>query len=55
MIRKIKSYMTLKYLDYAFTDTVSGNSVNYYEDCYGDIWLKESRWGFFAVLSEYSK
>ena len=49
MIKKIKSYLSLKRTAYAFTDSVSGKAVYYYEDCYGDIWMKDSRWGFFAV------
>ena len=49
MIRKIKSYLTLRRVAYAFTDIVAGKAVYYYEDCYGDTDLKDSRWSFFAV------
>jgi hypothetical protein len=47
MIRSIKSYLSLKRIGYAFTDTVDGRGVYYYRDCYGDIWMKNSRWGLF--------
>lgn len=51
MIKAIKSYLSLERIAYAFTDTVSGKVVYYYRDCYGDVWMKESRWGMFRVLS----
>lgn len=49
MLRNLKSYLTLSRTAYAFTDTVSGKAVYYYEDCYGDVYLKDSRWSLFAV------
>ena len=49
MIRKIKSYFTLKFRYSAFIDVVSGKMVNVYADCFGDLWLKDSRWSLFRV------
>ena len=51
MMRKIKSYFSLVNQGYAFTDTVSGKPVNYYKDCYGDWYMKESRWSPFSVVA----
>lgn len=51
MIRSIKSYLSLKRIGYAFTDTVDGQGVYYYRDCYEDIWMKNSRWGLFRCGS----
>ena len=48
-MKSIRSYFTLKYTGHAFTDTVSGKGVKYYRDCFGDVWMKESRWGLFRV------
>ena len=49
MLKSLKSYLTLKRTGYAFTDAVDGSPVYYYKDCYGDVWLKNSRWGTFKV------
>jgi hypothetical protein len=49
MIKKIKSYFTLEFHYRCFIDTVSGKYVNVYMDCYGDLYMKDGRWAFFAV------
>lgn len=49
MIKKIKSYITLEFYYECFTDVVSGKKVNMYIDCFGDLYLKDSRWSFFSV------
>lgn len=49
MIKAIKSYLSLKRIRDAFTDKVSGKVVCIYKDCYGNEWLKDSRWSFFKV------
>jgi hypothetical protein len=49
MVRAIKSYLSLKRIGYAFTDKVDGAGVYYYKDCYGVVYLKNSRWGLFKV------
>jgi len=51
MIKAVKSYFTLQFHYSAFTDVVSGKMVNVYVDCYGDLWLKDSRWSLFKVKS----
>lgn len=50
MINSIKSYWTLKYVSFAFSDCVSGEAVNVYIDCFGVEFLKNSRWGLFKVV-----
>lgn len=52
MKNSLKSYFSLLLLGYAFTDVVSGKPIYYYIDCFGVTWMKESRWDFFAVISE---
>ena len=49
MFKKIRSYFTLNYLHSCFTDTVSGELVCMYVDCYGDMYLKNGRWSLFRV------
>ncbi len=49
LFKSIKSYFTLKKIATGFTDGVSGKTVCYYKDCYGDVWMKDSRWSFFGV------
>ena len=49
MIRSIKSYFTLAFHHRAFRDVVSGKMVNVYIDCFGDYWMKSSRWALFRV------
>jgi hypothetical protein len=51
-MRLLKHYFSLKYAGYAFRDQVSGDSVYYYTDCFGERWMKTSRWAFFRVLKE---
>ena len=48
-MKTIKSYFSLKFVSFKFTDIVSGKAVNLYVDGCGDRWLKESRWSFFRV------
>lgn len=47
--KRIKSYLSLEKKGYAFSDAVSGKKVFYYKDCYGDWYMKESRWSLFSV------
>lgn len=49
MLKSLKSYFSLVKTGYAFTDTIAGKPIHYYKDCFGDVWLKESRWGLFKV------
>ncbi len=49
MIKSIKSYFSLEYHYDSFRDVVSGKMVSVYCDCYGDLWLKDSRWALFKV------
>ena len=49
MIKYLKSYFSLKYMEYAFKDVVVGRNVNKYKDCFGHVYLKHSRWGLFRV------
>ena len=49
MIKTLKSYFSLEFRYFAFTDIVSGKSVNAYVDCFGDVWMKDGRWSLFRV------
>jgi hypothetical protein len=49
MIQSIKSYLSLRWVENLFTDSVSGKQVALYEDCYGKRYMKDSRWGLFKV------
>lgn len=49
MLKAIKSYFTLKLIGSDFADVVSGKKVCTYVDCFGDYYLKDSRWAFFAI------
>lgn len=49
MFKAIKSYFTLEQREFMFTDVVSGKSVYKFVDCYGDAWMKDSRWSLFKV------
>lgn len=49
MIKRIKSYLSLRSIGRAFTDTVTGKPIYYYMDCYGDVWMKTSKWSLFSV------
>lgn len=51
MLRMIKSYMTLKFVEFKFTDAVTLKPVYLYVDCYGDKWMKTSRFALFRVKS----
>lgn len=51
-IQKIRSYFSLNDETYLFTDHISGNKVYSYTDCYGNKWMKDSRWGLFSVKME---
>ena len=52
MIQSIKSYLSLRWVENLFIDSVSGSTVALYEDCYGKRYMKESRWGLFKVERE---
>lgn len=49
MIRAIKSYLSLTKQYDSFVDVVSGKTVSVYCDCFGDLYLKDSRWALFKV------
>jgi hypothetical protein len=49
MLKTIISFCSLRVLKSEFTDTVSGQRVYSYCDCYGEVWLKDSRWSLFRV------
>ena len=51
--REIKSYFSLKFERYYFTDKVTGRPVNIYIDCYEVEYMKNSRWSFFKVRKFY--
>ena len=52
MIKRLKSYLSLERIGYAFTDIVEGKGVYYYRDCYGRVYMKNSKWALFSVAVE---
>jgi len=55
MKKVIKSYFSLRLVEYCtFMDVVISKPVSTYVDCYGEYWLKTSRWAFFRVESKRS-
>ena len=48
-MEKILSYLTLNFIKQQFRDNVSGKMVSLYRDCYGNEFLKDGRWSFFAI------
>lgn len=49
LIEWLRNTASLERIGYAFTDTVEGKPVYYYRDRDGVVWLKNSKWGTFAV------
>ncbi len=45
----------MRYLDFAFTDVVSGKMVNYYTDYKNRTFMAETKWGMFRVRVERSE
>ena len=49
MFKSVVSYFTLKYdSDYAL-HMGCGKMIKLYTDCYGETWMKSSRWGFVRL------
>jgi hypothetical protein len=52
MFRKLKSRFTMKPTGSSFMDVVTWDSVQYWEDCYGDKWMAYSKWGFRVKIEK---
>ena len=48
-MKVLRSYLTLKRIGEGFYDPIEGLPVYYYKDCYGDVYMKHSRWALFSV------
>jgi hypothetical protein len=46
MYKELKSRWTMEKTGESFTDMVSWGVVYYWEDCYGQRWMAERKWGF---------
>jgi hypothetical protein len=46
VIRNFKSRWSMKPTGDSFRDTVNGDLVRFWKDCYGDEWMAVSKWGF---------
>ena len=44
--KRLKSKYTMTYKRSVFVDTVNGKMVNEYEDCYGNLFMAQSKLGF---------
>lgn len=53
LINWFKSYFSLEFVQSEFMDVVSGKQVCRYRDCFGDEYLKDSRWSTFRCKSGY--
>lgn len=50
MLKDIQSYFSLKQLPIPpWRDSVSGDMEFYFEDCFGDVYMKTSKWSLYAV------
>ena len=43
LIKNIKSRLSMEYLGYGFIDMVTGETVNYYIDKYGDCYMATNK------------
>jgi hypothetical protein len=46
MIKWFKSRWSMKPTGKSFYDSIGGDLVRYWVDCYGTEWMGVSRWGF---------
>jgi hypothetical protein len=46
MNKWFKSRWSMKPTGNSFYDSVSGNVIHYWVDCYGKEWMAVSRWGY---------
>jgi hypothetical protein len=46
MIKWFKSRWSMEKLDKSFYDSIDGDVVHYWIDCYGVEWMAVSKWGF---------
>lgn len=55
MIKNIKSRMSMVETGSSFTDVVTGDSVRFWMDCYGDEWMAVNKWGFRVKCTKYNE
>ena len=51
----IKSRWTMSKIGISFYDSIGNKVINQWQDCYGDVWLAESRWGFRVKTNHNEK
>ena len=39
----------------SFRDVVTGDSVRFWMDCYGDEWMAVNKWGFRVKCTKYNE
>ena len=49
LIKWFTHYISLEYYEFGFIDVISGETVCYYIDCYGNKFMKDSRWSLFEI------
>ena len=52
MIKWFKSRWSMKPTGKSFYDSIGGDEVRYWVDCYGTEWMGVSRWGFRVETKE---
>lgn len=48
----IKSRWTMRKTGNSFYDSIGGEVIYQWVDCYSDVWLAGSRWGFRVKINE---
>lgn len=51
-LMKLTGGRPMRKIGYAFADKVSGKSVNYYVDYFGNVWMANGAWSKFRVRSK---
>ena len=52
IFQRLKSRWTMKKTGNSFYDNIGGNVVYQWQDCYGDVWSAEWRWGLRVKINE---
>jgi hypothetical protein len=51
-MKRIKSRFTMKKTGNSFYDSISGEVIYQWQDCYNDVWMAGSRWGFRVKINQ---
>jgi hypothetical protein len=48
----LKSRFTMKKTGNSFYDSIGGEVIYQWQDCYNDVWMAGSRWGFRVKINQ---